>query len=325
MPLLSRALARLAVLALAFAAPLAASADDYPNRPITVLVGFPPGGSTDAAMRILQDPMAQALGQSIIIDNRGGAGGTLAAAMAAKAKPDGYTLLYTVNASLTMNMYMQKNFPFDSKTAFEPIGLASDVVLMLAVNAKLPVHTVQELVDYARKNPGKLSYGSAGVGSGHHICGELPKQKTGIDIVHVPYRGGGPATQDLVAGNIQVAFGTLPALLPHVASGSIRIIASAEKGRVPGFPDIPAINETIPGVINIGWSGMLAPAGTPKPVIEKVHAAMTAAVKMPDVADKMKTQGLIARTATPDEFRKLLVAEIDYWGKVVPSIGIKPE
>ncbi len=276
-------------------------------------------------MRILQDPLSQALRQTIVIDNRGGAGGTLAASMAAKARPDGYTLLYTVNASLTMNMYLQKNFPFDSKTAFEPVGLASDVVLMLAVNSRLPVHSVQELVGYARKNPGKLSYGSAGVGSGHHICGELLKQKTGIDMTHVPYRGGGPATQDLVAGNIQVAFGTLPALLPHAANGSIRIIASAEKGRVPGFPDTPAINETIPGVINIGWSGLLAPADTPKPIIDKLHAALADSLKLPDVISKMKTQGLIVHGSTPEELRTLLADEIDYWAKVVPSIGLKQE
>jgi len=318
------ALARGAFALLALGAPLAA-AQDYPNRPITVMVGFPPGGSTDAAMRILQDPMSQALGQQLVIDNRGGAGGTLAASMVANAKPDGYTLLFTVNASLTMNMYMQKNFPFNSKTAFEPISLASDVVLMLAVNAKLPVNTVPELIDYAKKNPGKLSYGSSGVGSGHHIVGELLKQKTGIDMVHVPYRGGGPAIQDLVAGNIQVSFGTLPALLPHVANGTIRIIASAEKGRVPGFENLPAINETYPGVYNIGWSGLLAPAGTPKPIIDKLHAAMVPALKMPDVVQKMKLQGLIALSSTPEEFRKIISDEIDYWGKVVPAIGIQPE
>jgi tripartite-type tricarboxylate transporter receptor subunit TctC len=324
MSVVLRALWRVSCVVLALL-PSLAWAQDYPSRPITVMVGFPPGGSTDAAMRILQDPMTQALGQQIVIDNRGGAGGTLAAAMVANAKPDGYTLLFTVNASLTMNMYMQKNFPFNSKTAFEPISLASDVVLMLAVNAKLPVNSVAELIDYAKKNPGKLSYGSSGVGSGHHIVGELLKQKSGIDMVHVPYRGGGPAIQDLVAGNIQVSFGTLPALLPHAANGTIRIIASAEKGRVPGFPDKPAINETYPGVYNIGWSGLLAPAGTPKAIIDKLHAAMVPAVKNPDVVNKMKLQGLIALSSSPDEFRKLIADEIDYWGKVVPAIGIQPE
>jgi tripartite-type tricarboxylate transporter receptor subunit TctC len=317
-----------AAAAVALAAMLAAPvahAQDYPNRPITMLVGFPPGGSTDAAARILQDPMSQTLGQQIIIDNRSGAGGTVAAAAVANAKPDGYTLLYTVNAALTMNMYMQKNFPFNSKTAFAPVGVASDVVLALAVNAKMPIHSVQELIDYAKKNPGKLSYGSSGVGSGHHICGELLKQKTGIDMVHVPYRGGAPAVQDLVAGQIPVAFGTLPALLPHAASGAIRIIASAEKGRLSEFPDLPAINEIVPGVYNIGWSGLLAPAGTPQPIVDKLNATMNAALKLPDVKAKMKVQGLVPISDTPQQFAKLIADEVDYWGKVVPSIGIKPE
>src|SRR6185312_8436227 len=159
--------AAIAAVATVFA-PLFATAQSYPSRPINLIVGFPPGGSTDAAIRILQDPMSQTLGQQIVIDNRSGAGGTVGAAAVANAKPDGYTLLYTVNAALTMNMYMQKNFPFNSKTAFEPVSTASDVALMLAVNAKLPVNSVEELVDYAKKNPGKLAYGSSGVGSGHH-------------------------------------------------------------------------------------------------------------------------------------------------------------
>jgi len=314
-----------AALAAALLAPAALQAQDYPTRPVTMIVGFPPGGSTDAAARILQDPMSQSLGQQIVIDNRSGAGGTVAAAAVANAKPDGYTLLYTVNAALTMNMYLQKNFPFNSKTAFAPVGVASDVVLALAVNAKMPINSVQELIDYAKKNPGKLSYGSSGVGSGHHICGELLKQKTGIDMVHVPYRGGAPAVQDLVAGQIPVAFGTLPALLPHVANGSIRIIASAEKGRLADFPNLPAINEIVPGVYNIGWSGLLAPAGTPKPIVDKLSTVMNAALKLPDVKAKMKVQGLEPLTNTPAEFASLISNEVDYWGKVIPSIGIQAE
>jgi tripartite-type tricarboxylate transporter receptor subunit TctC len=314
-----------AVLAAALLVPAAVQAQDYPTRPVTMIVGFPPGGSTDAAARILQDPMSQSLGQQIIIDNRSGAGGTVAAAAVANAKPDGYTLLYTVNAALTMNMYLQKNFPFNSKTAFAPVGVASDVVLALAVNAKMPINSVQELIDYAKKNPGKLSYGSSGVGSGHHICGELLKQKTGIDMVHVPYRGGAPAVQDLVAGQIPVAFGTLPALLPHVANGSIRIIASAEKGRLSDFPNLPAINEIVPGVYNIGWSGLLAPAGTPKPIVDKLSTVMNAALKLPDVKTKMKVQGLEPLSNTPAEFASLISNEVDYWAKVIPSIGLQAE
>jgi tripartite-type tricarboxylate transporter receptor subunit TctC len=302
-----------------------AIAQSYPTRPITMIVGFPAGGSTDAIGRILQEPMSRSLGQQIVIDNRPGAAGTTAGAAVANAAPDGYTLLLTVNAALTMNRYLQKNFPFDSRKAFAPITLTSDLVLALAVNAELPVKTVPELIEYAKKNPGKLSYGSAGIGSGHHIVGEMLKQKTGIDMVHVPYRGGALAIQDLVAGNIGVSFGSPPALLPHVQSGKIRMVAMAERKRHPDFPDLPTLEEFVPGVFNIGWSGILAPAGTPQAAIEKVHSAATDALKMPDVVAKMKLQGLVARSSNPAELGKMVSDEIDFWAKVIPSIGIQPE
>ena len=239
--------------------PLVAAAQDYPNRAITLIVNFPPGGSTDAMARIIREPLSQTLGQNIIIDNRGGAGGTTGAAAVANAKPDGYTLLLSVNSALTTNRYLQKNFPFDPKTAFAPITLTSDVALVLSVHPSLPVHDVTELIDYAKRNPGKLAYGSAGIGSSHHICGELIKQKAGIDMVHVPYRGGAPLMQDLLAGNVKVAFNTLPTALPQAQAGAIRVIAVAEKTRLPEFPDTPTIDETIPGVINVGGTACLRP------------------------------------------------------------------
>src|SRR5262245_42927467 len=176
--------------AAAIVAPLAAPAEEYPSRAITLVVNFPPGGSTDAMARILREPLSQGLGQNIIIDNRGGAGGTTGAAAAANAKPDGYTLLLSVNSSLITNKFLQKNFPFDPRTAFAPITLTSDVALVLAVHPSLPVRDVSELIDYAKKNPGKLAYATPGIGSSHHVCGELLKQKVGIDMVHVRYRGG---------------------------------------------------------------------------------------------------------------------------------------
>jgi tripartite-type tricarboxylate transporter receptor subunit TctC len=282
------------------AAPFVAAAPDYPNRPVTLIVNFPPGGSTDATARIIREPLGQALGQSIIIDNRGGAGGTTGAAAVANANPDGYTLLLSVNSPLTTNKYLQRNFPFDPKTAFAPITLTSDVALVLAVHPSLPVHDVTELIEYAKKNPGKLAYASAGIGSSHHICGELLKQKAGIDIVHVPYRGGALAVQDLIAGNV-------------------------EKTRLPELPDTATIDETVPGVINVGWNGLLAPAGTPAPIVNKLNAFTVAVLKMPDTIAKMKLQGLHAMSSTPAEFATLIASEVDHWAKVMPSIGIQPE
>jgi len=306
------------------AAPYAA-AQDYPHRPITLIVNFPPGGSTDAMARILREPLSQALGQSLVIDNRGGAGGTTGAAAVAAAKADGYTLLLTVNSALTTNKYLQKNFPLDPKTAFAPITLTSDVALVLAVHPSLPVHNVTELIEYARSNPGKLAYGSAGVGSSHQICGELMKQKTGIDMVHVPYRGGAPLMQDLLAGNIKVSFSTLPAALPQAGAGRIRIIAAAEKTRLPELPDTPTIDETIPGVINVGWNGLVAPAGTLRPVIDKLNAVTLGALQMPEVIAQMKLQGLHPLRSTPAEMANLIARELDHWAKVFPAIGIQPE
>jgi tripartite-type tricarboxylate transporter receptor subunit TctC len=306
-------------------APLVAAGQDYPNRSVTLIVNFPPGGSTDAMARIIREPLSQALGQNIIIDNRGGAGGTTGAAAVANARPDGYTILLSVNSALTTNRYLQKNFPFDPKTAFAPITLTSDVALVLAVHPSLPVHDVTGLIEYARKNPGKLAYATPGIGSSHHVCGELLKQKVGIDMVHVPYRGGALAMQDLLAGNIKVGFSTLPVALPQAQAGGIRVIAAAEKTRLPELPDTPTIDETVPGVVNVGWNGLLAPAGTPAPIIDKLNAATVAALKMPDIIAKMKLQGLHPLSSTPAEFASLLVGEVDHWAKVIPSIGIQPE
>jgi tripartite-type tricarboxylate transporter receptor subunit TctC len=193
------------------------------------------------------------------------------------------------------------------------------------VHPSLPVNNVAELIDYARKNPGKLAYGTAGVGSGHHIAGELMKKKAGIDMVHVPYRGGGPAIQDLIAGTIPVAFATAPAALPQAAAGTVRILASARTARDPDLPDIPIIAETIPGVGSISWFGLFAPAGTPSAIIDKLNRAMIAVATRPDMADKFKPLGLKPWTSTPKELDDFVKSEIEYWGKVIPTLGLEPE
>jgi tripartite-type tricarboxylate transporter receptor subunit TctC len=196
---------------------------------------------------------------------------------------------------------------------------------VLVVHPSVPAKTVPEFIDYVKANPGKVYFASSGTGASPHMSAELFKVMTGINMVHVPYRGGAPTMQDLVAGNIQVAFGTLPSVLPHVANGSIRMIAAAEAKRLTDYPDLPTINETIPGVINIGWNGLLAPAGTPTPIIDKLNAVTVDALKKPDVMARMKLQGLTPISDTPAQFAKLISDEIAYWGKVIPAIGIKPE
>ena len=316
----------IAALMLALLSATPAPAQTYPSRPVTVVVPYPPGASTDFIARLLRDPLAEGLGQTVVIDNRPGAGGTTGAAAVANAAPDGHTLLVSVNAPVTMNMYMQKNFPFDPKTALAPIMTAADVILALAVNASLPVKTVPELIDYAKKNTGKgLAFGSAGIGSAHHIAGELLKQKTGIELTHVPYRGGGPAIQDLVAGHIPISFGTTPAVLPQVNAGTIRILALVEASRSPDMPDVPTVAETVPGVVTYTWVGLFAPAGTPRPIIERLNKIAVEAFRRPDVVAKLKQQGASAVAGTPEELGQRMRAELESWGRIIPAIGIQPE
>lgn len=316
----------LAVAGLAIANGAALAQDKWPSRAITLVVPYPPGASTDFIGRLIRDPLEEQLKVPVVVENKPGAGGTTGAALVAKSAPDGYTFMVTVNAPVTMNAHMQKNFPFDPMKSFTPVIKVADVVMTLAVNAKLPVNTVQELVDYAKKNPDqKMSFGSAGIGSAHHIAGELLKQKTGINMVHVPYRGGGPAIQDLVAGHIPISFGTTPATLPQSQAGTIRIIALAETKRSPDLPGVPTISETVAGVDTFTWVGVFAPLGTPKPIVDRVNSIISDAIKRPDVIAKLKTQGATAAGGTPEDLQKSMQEEFDHWTKVIPSIGIKPE
>jgi tripartite-type tricarboxylate transporter receptor subunit TctC len=310
-----------------FAASFAfAQTGGWPSRAITIVAPYPPGASTDFIARLIRDPLEEQLKVPVVVENRPGAGGTTGAAQVAKADPDGYTLMVTVNAPVTMNAHMQKNFPFDPMKAFTPVIKVADVVMTLAVNAKLPVNNVQELIDYAKKNPDqKMSFGSAGIGSAHHIAGELLKQKTGINMVHVPYRGGGPAIQDLVAGHIPISFGTTPAVLPQAQGGTIRILALAEEKRSPDLPDVPTVAETVPGVVTYTWVGVFAPAGTPKPIVDRINGIIAESIKRPDFIAKLKTQGATAAGGSPEDLQQSMQKEYDHWTKVIPSIGITPE
>jgi tripartite-type tricarboxylate transporter receptor subunit TctC len=316
------ALAAAIVIALAAGA---AAAPDYPTRPITMVVPFPPGALTDAVARLSRDALGTALGQPVVIENRGGAGGTTGAAFVANANPDGYTLLTAVSAPITMNKFMQRNFPYDPLTAFAPVSLLAESYLLLVVHPSLPVHSTAEFIAYARGNPGKLAYGSSGVGSAHHIAGELLKQKTGIDMVHVPYKGGAPSMQDLIAGNIPVAFATAPAALPQIEAGRIRALATTRAERIPELPDIPTIAETVPGVTTLSWAGLFAPAATPAPVVGRLNAAAVKAVATPDVVASFKLQGLTARSSTPAELRARIESELVQWARIIPALGIAAE
>ena len=323
---------RATVLALALAGPMLAAGaalgqtPNWPNRAITLVVPYPPGASSDFIGRLVRDTLEEQLKVPVVVENKPGAGGTTGALLVAKSPPDGYTFMVTVNAPVTMNSHMQKNYPMDAMKSFTPVIKVADVVMTLAVNAKLPINNVKELIDYAKKNPDqKLSFGSAGVGSAHHIAGELLKQKTGLNMVHVPYKGGGPAIQDLVAGHIPISFGTTPAVLPQAQAGTIRIIALAETKRSPDMPQMPTISETVPGVDTFTWVGVFAPVGTPKPIVDRINAILSETIKKPDVIAKLKTQGATPAGGSPEDLQKSMQEEFDHWTKVIPSIGIKPE
>src|SRR6478672_10774662 len=240
-----RTLARVLSFALLLAA-VPAAAQDYPSRPVTIVVGYTPGATSDLVARTIGERLNAAWGQSVIVDNRSGVGGNIAAAYVARAQPDGYTLMVGTDAMMTTNVYLYKNAPFDPVKDFAPVIYAGANIICLAVNTEFPAQSVADVIAYARANPGKLHYGSSGAGSPHHLAGELLRQKTGIDIQHVPYRGGGAAVNDLLGGHISMAFLSLSAVVPHLNTGKIRMIAMVEKTRYAGLPDVRTIGETVP-------------------------------------------------------------------------------
>jgi len=302
-----------------------AGAQDYPNKPITIVAPFPPGASTDTSIRALLPKMTEVLGQPVVVDNRPGGSGTVGAAYVARSKPDGYTLVWSVNAPFTLVPFIMKDVPYDAKKDFKPVAWAANAILALAVHPSLPVNNVQELIDYAKAHPGELKFGSAGIGSAHQIAGELIKKNAGIDMVHVPYPGGGPAIADLVGGHIMVSFGTLPAVLPHEQSKGLKILAVVEKERYPGLPDLPTVAETVPGVGLGTWVGLLAPAGTPDDVVAKLNNAVNEALKDPEVQKLYEAAGYQLKGGTPEDLAKEMAEELATNEKLLPEIGIEKQ
>src|SRR5262245_12747271 len=280
-----RAFARALALVVAVVA-VTAAAQGYPNKPIRVIVPYPPGGGTDVIARILQEPLATELGQPIIIDNRGGAAGNLGTDLAAKATADGYTILFTLS-SHTINPKRYDKLPFDVERDFAPITLATLVPQILVANPSLPANNMKVLIALAKANPGKLNYASVGTGSPAHIAGELLKLKTGIDMVHVPYKGGGPAVIDTIGGQVQLAFVSMPAAWQHVKAGKLKALGVTSARRAVAAPDVPAIAETVPDYVVDSWYGALAPAKTPPAAIARLNAAFAKALDNPQVKEKL--------------------------------------
>jgi tripartite-type tricarboxylate transporter receptor subunit TctC len=300
------------------------AAKDYPNRPIKFIVPYPPAGGTDIVARTLTEPLAALLGQPIIVDNRGGAAGNIGTDLVAKSTPDGYTLLFTLS-SHTINPKLYDRLPFDVERDFVPISLAAMIPQILVANPGVPITNVKELIALARAQPGKLNYASVGTGSPAHIAGELFKLKTGIDMVHVPYKGGGPAITDTLGGQVQLAFVSLPAALQYVKAGRLRALAVTSDARSIAAPDIPTITESGVDCVVNSWYGALAPAKTPSAVVARLQAAFAKMLAMPEIRQKLLALGAEATSSTSAEFERIIKDELAKWDYVIHEAKIKPE
>jgi tripartite-type tricarboxylate transporter receptor subunit TctC len=302
-----------------------AAAQDYPTKPIKFVVPYPPGGGTDVVARIVNEPLATALGQPIIIDNRGGAAGNLGTDIVAKAPADGYTILFTLS-SHTINPKLYEKLPFDVERDFVPVSLVALIPQIVVVNPSVPITSVKELIAYAKANPGKLNYASVGIGSPAHVAGELFKLKTGVDMVHVPYKGGGPAITDTIGGQVQLAIVSMPAALQHVKSGRLRAIAVTRAKRSASAPDVPTIAEAgVPDYAVESWYGALAPARTPPAIVAKLNAAFVKVLENPQVNERLFAQGAEAASTSQAEFDRIIKEELAKWELVIKTAGIKPE
>ncbi len=302
-----------------------ASAQDYPTRPITLIVPFPPGGSTTVMARNVADQLAQTLGQQIVVDNRGGAGGTLGTRAVAKAAPDGYTigLGYTGTLSIAPSLY--PNAGYDVRKDFEPIGMIGTAPSVLLVHPSVPAKTVAEFIAYAKKSPNPLTYGSPGVGTANHLAAELFASASGIKLVHVPYKGSGPAMNDLIGGHIPMSFAPIPAAIGNVQGGKLRGLAVTSPKRSALLPELPAVAETLPGFEVALRYGLIAPAGTPKPIVEKLNKALNAALASADVKKRLVTEGAESLPGTPADYAADIDKEEKKWSAVVKGLGLKAE
>ncbi len=308
----------LSILALgltAVSAPL--RAQGFPNRPVTIVVPYPPGGATDLVARFVQPKLQAAFGQSIVIENKGGANGSIGGASVAKAPPDGYRILMATQPVITINPHLQKEANWDPQKELAPLTNAVDAVIALAVTSSLPINNLAELIAYGRNNPGKLTFGTAGAGSPQHLGGVLLGQRAKIQWTHVPYKGGGPMINDLLAGHVSVGIGTLAILKPFIKEGRLRIIAVGGATRYAGTPDIPTIAETLPGFELNTWLAFYAPAGTPADVQKLLSTELQRALKSDDVRSKLLEAALVVNAEGPEPLARTGRSEYELYGKVV--------
>ncbi len=311
--------------ALATGAVAEGNAANYPAANVELVVPFPAGGTTDVIARLVAQRVSQKWGHTVFVTNRAGATGAIASEFVARARPDGYTLLVATASTHAVLPAYRSNLPYDTVTSFAPATLLATFPNMLVVNPKLPVKTVKDLIALLKRKPGKLNFGSSGVGGTSHFAGELFMLMTGTKMVHVPYRGSAPAINDLIAGNVQLTIDNMSTVWPHVKQGRLRAIAVASSKRTPLAPDIPAIAETVPGFDVTSWVGVVAPAGTPADIVAKISKVFAEAVNEPDVVKKLENLGATPSSDSPAEFTAFIRADRAKWKKVAAQAHIKPQ
>jgi tripartite-type tricarboxylate transporter receptor subunit TctC len=317
-----RTAARLAAL-LAFS--LAAFAqDDYPNRPVRIIVPFAPGGSTDVVARILADRLGHELRQNFVVENKPGAGGNIGADAVAKASPDGYTLLMGTTGVLAINKYLYKDMSFDADRDLAPVSYTSLITNILVVNPQVPARTVQDLVRLAKAEPGRLTFASSGAGSSTHLSAELFRSMAGVEILHVPYKGSSQALTDVMAGQVTMLFDNAPSSIPFIEQGRLRAVAVTSTKRLPNLPEVPTLDEAgVQGYESLSWSGIVAPAATPRRVIDKLNAAIEKILREPEVRERFAKLGVEPVGGPPEAFSRHIRAESEKWGRVVRTANIK--
>ena len=321
----TRTTRRAAIGAIALAAAtlsLGAAAQAYPTKPITIVVPFSAGGTTDILARLVGQYLTTELGQPVVVDNKAGAGGNIGGALAAKAPADGYTLFMGTVGTHAINAALYKKMPFDHVKDFAPLSRVANVPNLLVAHPSQPFKTVPEMIAYAKANPGKINFGSPGNGASPHLSGELFKSMAKVELTHIPYKGSAPAVSDLLGNQIAIMFDNMPSVIPHVRSGKLRAIAISTAQRSPELPDVPTIAEAgVPGYEAVSWFGLFAPAATPKPVLDKLSTALSKVLANPEVQKKISAQGGETVNETPVQFAAFIRSETTKWGKVVKESG----
>ena len=304
---------------------VSAQSQPYPNKPIKIISPFATGGIADTFSRVVGQGLSESLGQPVVVENKTGGGGNIGADFVAKAPADGYTLVMGNIGSHAVNPYLMKNMPYDPLKDFEPVAYVLDAEGLLVVNPTIPVKNVTELIAYVKARPGQVSYGSGGMGTTSHLAGELFKSLAKVDMTHIPYKGNAPAITDLIGGQTQVMFATMPTVLPYVKTDKLKALAVIGSSRASSLPDVPTVAETLPGFDVSNWIGIFAPAGTPKPIISKLNAEIIKIMQQPAVQKRLETEGAKFKPMTPEAFGAFQKNEALKWSKTIKDAGIKPE